>query len=100
MVITAAASADPYSSLIHAKESDVLLVMIDGRAVVGTRALMKALGAKGESIKVGAHARVIDYGAGDPRIPTVTCKEAHAGPGGCSRASADAAERTRTRAMA
>lgn len=78
MVITAGVGADPYSSLIHAKESDVLLVMIDGRAVVGTRALMKALGAKGESIKVGRHARVIDYGAGDPRIPAVTCKEAHA----------------------
>ena len=78
MVVSAPSSADPYTSLIKARESDLELLIIDGRPVVGTPALMAALGTSGESFKLSAHKRVIDYGPGDARVPTLTYAEAHA----------------------
>ena len=78
LVVDAPASSDPYGSLLHARETDVRLVMIDGRAVVGLKALMTALGQTGEEVPLGSQTRVIDYGPGDPRIPSVTFAEAQA----------------------
>jgi hypothetical protein len=77
-VIAAPASADPYSSLINARETDMVLLMVDGRAVLGTPALMSALGQSGESIKLGAAKRIVNYGAGDPRVPPLTFAETQA----------------------
>lgn len=77
-VIGAAPMADPYSSIIDAGEMDVTLVVIDGRPVVGTQSLMSALGQQGETLAVGTQVRVINYGPGDPRVPTLTFAEAQA----------------------
>ena len=77
-VIAAAPGADPYDRLIAAAETDVVLVLIEGRPVVGTPALMSALGQTGETLRVGAAQRVIDYGPGDPRIPKMTFAQAEA----------------------
>jgi 5-methylthioadenosine/S-adenosylhomocysteine deaminase len=77
-VIGAAATADPYSGIIDAGETDVALVVIDGRPVVGTQSLMSALGQQGETLQVGTQTRVVSYGPGDPRVPTLTFAEAQA----------------------
>ncbi len=77
-VIAAASAADPYSSLIGAGETDLLLLMVDGRPVLGTSPLMSSLAQPGESIKLGSATRVINYGAGDPRVPTLTFAETQA----------------------
>jgi 5-methylthioadenosine/S-adenosylhomocysteine deaminase len=76
VVISAPASADPYSAIISARESDVHLVLIDGNAVVGTPALMKAMGATGESMTVGGARRNIDYGKPDPEIAPLSYRQA------------------------
>jgi len=76
LVVNAPASSDPYGSLLKAQETDVTLVLIDGRAVVGTKALMAAFGQTGENIPLGNQTRVINYGPGDPRIPVVSFAEA------------------------
>ena len=77
-VIGAQSAADPYSALIESRETDLLLLMVDGRAVLGTPDLMSSLGQPGESIKVGTSTRIINYGTGDPRVPTLTFAEAEA----------------------
>jgi 5-methylthioadenosine/S-adenosylhomocysteine deaminase len=77
-VISGKSSADPYLSLIKAAESDVQLTIIDGRPVVGTTALMAAFKQTGESVKLGSTIRVINYGAGDQRVPVLTFAQAHA----------------------
>jgi cytosine/adenosine deaminase-related metal-dependent hydrolase len=78
LVVTSTSPSDPYGSLLNALETDVTLVMIDGRAVVGTTALMTALGQTGENVPLGNQTRVINYGPGDPRIPLVTFADAQA----------------------
>jgi hypothetical protein len=79
IVVNASSGADPYAGLIAARETDIRLVMVNGRPVVGEPALMSSLGATGEMLGVGGQPRVIDYGPGDPRIPAVTYAEARAG---------------------
>jgi hypothetical protein len=76
LVVDAPAASDPYSCLLDARETDLKLVMIDGRAVVGVKALMTSLGQTGEEVPLGSQTRVINYGPGDPRIPSVTFAEA------------------------
>jgi hypothetical protein len=76
IIVAAPADADVYSGLISARETDVQLVLIDGKAVVGEPALMSSLGAVGETLTVGGNPRMIDYGPGDPKVPPVTYAEA------------------------
>jgi cytosine/adenosine deaminase-related metal-dependent hydrolase len=71
-------ATDPYAGLIRARETDIRLIVIDGRPVVGTPGAMAALGAAGERLTVGGKRRVIDYGPGDPKVPSVTYAEARA----------------------
>jgi 5-methylthioadenosine/S-adenosylhomocysteine deaminase len=52
--------------------------MIDGRPVAGEPSLMSSLGAAGETLTVGGKPRVIDYGPGDPKVPSVTFADARA----------------------
>jgi 5-methylthioadenosine/S-adenosylhomocysteine deaminase len=75
-VISAPAASDAYSAIISADETDVLLVVIDGQATVGTPALMIALGTEGETLMVGGQPRVINYGTPDPEIVPITYAEA------------------------
>ena len=77
-VVAAPAGADPYASLINARESDLVLLMIDGQAVLGTAPLMSALGQSGETIPLGGTTRVVNYGSGDPRLPMLSFEEARA----------------------
>ena len=78
IVIKAGRAADDYSRLIMAAETDVLLLMVDGQPIVGTAPLMSDLGQSGEAIKLGTETRIINYGGGDPRVPTLTFAEAQA----------------------
>jgi 5-methylthioadenosine/S-adenosylhomocysteine deaminase len=78
IVIAAPASADPYGSLINARETDVVLLMIDGQPVLATAALMSAFGQRGETIQLGSTTRLINYGGGDPRLPALTFAESKA----------------------
>ena len=48
-MIAAAPSTDPYAALIGAQETDVVLVLVDGRPVIGTKDLMSGLGVAGEA---------------------------------------------------
>ena len=77
-VIAAPAAADPYASIINARETDLVLLMIDGQAVLGTAPLMSALGQSGETVPLGNTTRVINYGPGDPRLPMLSFEEARA----------------------
>ena len=76
LVVDAPPDTDVYASLIGARETAVQLVVIDGRAVFGEPALMSSLGAGGETLTIGGEPRMIDYGPGDPKVPTVTYAEA------------------------
>jgi 5-methylthioadenosine/S-adenosylhomocysteine deaminase len=48
---------DPYDALIHARETQIRLVMIEGVARYGVPELMHALHADGEKMRVGGQAR-------------------------------------------
>ena len=76
MVISAPATTNAYTAIIRARETDVLLTIINGNATVGTPALMTALGANGETLTVGGQSRVISYGEGDPDLPLVSHAQA------------------------
>jgi len=76
IIVDAPPDEDVYAGLISARETGILLVVIDGRPVVGEPALMTSLGAAGEKLTVGDKPRMIDYGAGDPKVPPATFAEA------------------------
>jgi len=78
IIVNAPSSSDVYASLIAARETDIDLVIINGRAVVGEPAMMTALGATGETLTLGGKPRNIDYGRGDPKVPPVSYAEARA----------------------
>lgn len=71
-------TADPYESLIKAKETAIRLVMINGIARYGMPALMGQLGAKGAPLSVGGKARRIflDQLSGDPDVANVSLSQA------------------------
>ncbi|ORW88888.1 hypothetical protein AWB92_22440 [Mycobacterium sp. IEC1808] len=77
-VIAAASSADPYAALIDAKETDVVLVLVDGRPVIGTKDLMSGFGVTGEALALGTDTRVVHYGPPDPKVPPITFADARA----------------------
>jgi len=77
-IIAPPASVDPYASLISARETDLVLVTIDGQPVLGTVDIMSAMGQTGETIRLGSDTRMVNYGAGDPRLPPLTFAEAKA----------------------
>jgi imidazolonepropionase-like amidohydrolase len=73
---------DPYRQLLAATEADVHLVMINGIARLGTpalmKALMRALGPAGETIRVGGRGRVLNLAqtTADPSVAAVSVAEA------------------------
>jgi 5-methylthioadenosine/S-adenosylhomocysteine deaminase len=81
LIVISGTSADPYQQLLHARESDVRLVMIEGVARAGLPSLMRRLtGAGGERIRVGTAQRVLrlrDEGA-DPLVAALTLAKAKA----------------------
>ncbi|HJV63038.1 MAG TPA: amidohydrolase family protein, partial [Albitalea sp.] len=74
IVVFAGKSGDPYEQVIHAKETSIRLVMINGVARYGVPALMASLGAKGESLGVGRSARqlFLQQDTGDPDVAAIT----------------------------
>ncbi len=78
IIVSCSKRADAYTGLIRARETDIQLVMINGRAVVGTPGVMGSLGVTGERLTIGGKWRMIDYGTGDPKVPSVTFAEARA----------------------
>jgi len=69
---------DPYDALIHARETQIRLVMIEGVARYGVPALMHALHADGEKIRVGGQPRSLflqDTDA-DPDVDAVSLSAA------------------------
>ena len=69
---------DPYEALIHAPETAIRLVMIEGVARFGEPALMHALHADGETTAVGGQARVLFLkdADGDPDVEAVSLASA------------------------
>lgn len=62
ILVVAGATHDPYAHLFTCTETDVDLVVIDGVARAGTKALMKALGrgTPTETVGIGSTTRVLD----------------------------------------
>lgn len=65
---------DPYDALIHARETQIRLVMIEGVARYGVPELMHALHADGEKLQVGGQARslFLDDADADPDVESVS----------------------------
>jgi imidazolonepropionase-like amidohydrolase len=81
LIVVSGESADPYGRLLHARESDLRLVMIDGMPRYGLPALMHRLGvAKGEGITVGSAQRLLHLAdpLADPLVAALTLAKAKA----------------------
>lgn len=72
------ADGDPYEALIHARETQIRLVMIDGVPRYGRTTLMHALHADGEPLRVGGQPRVLflEDDDGDPDVAAVSLSTA------------------------
>ena len=57
LIVLDGTPTDPYKALVHAAETALSLVMINGVPRFGTTSLMTRLGAEGERIKVGGRQR-------------------------------------------
>jgi len=69
---------DPYEALIHARETQIRLVMIEGVPRYGVPDLMHALHADGEALRVGGQARslFLQDADGDPDVDAVSLSDA------------------------
>jgi 5-methylthioadenosine/S-adenosylhomocysteine deaminase len=74
------AVADPYEALLHAKETDIVLVMINGVARYGTPALMTPLATGGETVSIGGQSRrlFLKQETSDPDVAAVSLSVAAA----------------------
>ncbi len=59
LIVLDGRSDDPYKALVHAAETGISLVMINGVPRFGTTALMTRLGAEGERISIGGRQRML-----------------------------------------
>jgi hypothetical protein len=71
-------AGDPYDALIHARETDLQLVMINGVARYGMPAQMKALTPKVQSVRVGGRTRhlYLEQETADPDVAQVSLRTA------------------------
>jgi len=71
-------AGDPYEALIKAKETSILLVMINGVARYGAPALMGALGPQGQTLRVGGEPRrlFLEQATADPDVASVSLSAA------------------------
>ena len=74
LCVIAGTDGDPYDALIHAPETAIGLVMIEGVARYGRTALMHALHADGEAVQVGGQKRALFLkdADGDPDVAAVS----------------------------
>jgi hypothetical protein len=61
IAVSSTSKEDPYDALIHAKESDVDLVVIGGEPRFGEEKLMTAAGAKGETMKIAGRICILNF---------------------------------------
>ena len=82
LLVIAGKTGDPYEALIKAKETSIRLVMINGVARYGMPPLMDALGAKGETLRVGGKTRqlFLEQETGDPDVAAVSLSAARRRP--------------------
>ena len=78
LLVVAGGGGDPYAALLEADETKIELVLIDGALRSGTAALARALGAKGEVVKVGRQHRTVALAddAADPAVAALTLAKA------------------------
>ena len=78
LVVIAGKAGDPYEALVKAKETSIRLVMINGVARYGMPGLMGALGAKGETLRVGGKTRCLylEQATADPDVAGVSLSAA------------------------
>jgi 5-methylthioadenosine/S-adenosylhomocysteine deaminase len=78
LVVIDGHGGDPYRSLLHADESDLRLVMVNGVARLGMLRLMSRLGAKGERITIGGEPRTLHAAqdSADPVVGALTLADA------------------------
>jgi hypothetical protein len=78
LIVIAGKTGDPYEQLIRAKETSIRLVMINGVARYGMPGLMAALGAKGETLRVGGTTRglFLEQETADPDVAAVSLSAA------------------------
>ncbi len=71
-------AADPYDALLHARETDLRLVMINGIARYGVSTLMRALVPKSDIVRVGGQTRrlFLKQETADPDIAPVSLSDA------------------------
>lgn len=74
LIVVEGTSGDPYQQLIRAKESDLVLVMINGVGRFGDATLMRKLGFAGEAITIGGARRMLflAHPAEDPLTQNLT----------------------------
>lgn len=78
LLIIDGAAGDPYEALVKAKETSIRLVMVNGLARYGTPGMMRALGAEGETLRVGGRLRCLNLTqpTADPDVASVSLKQA------------------------
>ncbi len=78
LLVISGATGDAYDALIHAKETDIQLVMINSVARYGTPAIMSALTPDDQTIKVGGQSRqlFLKQGSADPDVAAVSLRTA------------------------
>ena len=71
-------AGDPYDALIHAKETDIRLVMINGVARYGVPALMALLAPDDQTVRVGGQSRklFLKQETSDPDVAVVSLSKA------------------------
>lgn len=78
LIVIPGTTGDAYDALIHAKETDIQLVMINSVARYGAPALMSALAPDDQTIKVGGQSRklFLKQDLGDPDVEAVSLRTA------------------------
>jgi 5-methylthioadenosine/S-adenosylhomocysteine deaminase len=78
LLAVAGTTGDPYTKLVDALETDVVLVTINGVPRSGTPALMQALGCDGERIHLGRQQRALNLAQAtvDPEVAALSVAEA------------------------
>lgn len=80
LLVIAGTAGDAYDALIRAKETDVLLVMINGIARYGVSTLMAALAPQDQTVSVGGQSRrlFLKQDTADPDVAAVSLSAATA----------------------
>jgi len=78
LIVLDGPSDDPYKALVHAAETAISLVMINGVPRFGTSALMTGLGAAGERVSIGGRQRMLfmEQESGDEVVAGISLGQA------------------------